>query len=829
MPRPRVILALALFVVALAPNASFAQAGPPPAAATQQAPQPNFQIRGRITDTSGKAIPRASVTLRPKGGTVTIAGGLAREDGSFLIQNLRPGTYSIRVVFIGYAPVIQDVTLKPDTPVLDLGIAKLAPIAQMLEAVTIKEEKATVVTEPDRSAYRAKDVAPGASNASEVLEQTPSVQVDADGKVSLRGNENVVVQVNGRPTPLRGPQLASFLKSLPANTVDRIEVIPNPSAKYDPEGMAGIINVALKSNVDLGLSGAVNTALSTADRWNGSANLGYQAGPWTTFVSGGVVSDLRNVVGINDRERYDAANALMGITGQDLVMTPTNAGQNLNATVDYKLSARDVLSNALMLNRRTSGESTMTGYTELDGSGATIATYARPRDMDARGWMFDYDVALKRTFTPRTHELSTEWRVNRAHDEDFTNQSRLASLSSTSYTDAKYEVNDALTRQVTGQVDYVKAWKNRRKLETGWKSNVRWLDRDYDVTVDPAGDGNWVASPLSNALAFDEAVHAVYGVLSQGVGKWDLQAGLRGEYATRDFQLDAQKYPFDYTSLFPSAVALYNIDPATQAKASYSRRIRRPGTQELNPFPTYFDVNNVFFGNPDLAPEYTDALEFGLTKNGSKGMVQLAPFYRRTTDVIRVDINTTDTLDSREITSISFRNMATSDSWGSDLTGQVRWSPRLSALTNFSVFKMVTDGGSTSAVGSDAVTWMGRVNVTSELTKTLVLQVMYNYRAPMKIEKGKFDTQQAANLALRKKLNGDKTSLMLRVNDPFATLRFRIRAGDDRVIQLTERNPGTRMVFVGFQHNFGRPPRVRQVAPESTGGGSVGFGGPPGA
>jgi outer membrane receptor protein involved in Fe transport len=829
VPRPRVILALALFVVALAPNASFAQAGPPPAAATQQAPQPNYQIRGRITDTSGKAIPRASVTLRPKGGTVTIAGGLAREDGSFLIQGLRPGTYSIRVVFIGYAPVIQDVTLKPDTPVLDLGIAKLAPIAQMLEAVTIKEEKATVVTEPDRSAYRAKDVAPGASNASEVLEQTPSVQVDADGKVSLRGNENVVVQVNGRPTPLRGPQLASFLKSLPANTVDRIEVIPNPSAKYDPEGMAGIINVALKSNVDLGLSGAVNTALSTADRWNGSANLGYQAGPWTTFVSGGVVSDLRNVVGINDRERYDAANALMGITGQDLVMTPTNAGQNLNATVDYKLSARDVLSNALMLNRRTSGESTMTGYTELDGSGATIATYARPRDMDARGWMFDYDVALKRTFAPRTHELSTEWRVNRAHDEDFTNQSRLASLSSTSYTDAKYEVNDALTRQVTGQVDYVKAWKNRRKLETGWKSNVRWLDRDYDVTVDPAGDGNWVASPLSNALAFDEAVHAVYGVLSQGVGKWDLQAGLRGEYATRDFQLDAQKYPFDYTSLFPSAVALYNIDPATQAKASYSRRIRRPGTQELNPFPTYFDVNNVFFGNPDLAPEYTDALEFGLTKNGSKGMVQLAPFYRRTTDVIRVDINTTDTLDSREITSISFRNMATSDSWGSDLTGQVRWSPRLSALTNFSVFKMVTDGGSTSAVGSDAVTWMGRVNVTSELTKTLVLQVMYNYRAPMKIEKGKFDTQQAANLALRKKLNGDKTSLMLRVNDPFATLRFRIRAGDDRVIQLTERNPGTRMVFVGFQHNFGRPPRVRQVAPESTGGGSDGFGGPPGA
>jgi len=826
--RHRVLVALAFAVASVLsiPNATHAQGAP--AGAQQQAP--SFEIRGKITDTTGKPIPRAAVSLRPKGAQIVVAGAIARDDGSFVVQNLRPGTYNIRVVYIGYAPVIQDITLKPDAPVLNLGVAKLAPLTQVLEAVTVKEEQATVVTEPDRSAYKAKDVAPAAQNASEVLEHTPSVQVDADGKVSLRGNENVVVQINGRPTPLRGPQLASFLKSLPANTVDRIEVIPNPSAKYDPEGMAGIINVALKSNVDLGLSGGFNTALSTADRYNGAGNLGYQAGPWTTFVSAGIVTDQRDVVGINDRERYDAANALIGITGQDLVMTPSNAGQNLNATVDYKLTPRDVLSNALMINHRTNGENTMTGYTEIDGSGATTDTYARPRVMDARGWMFDYDVALKRTLKPREHELSTEFRFNRARDDDNTTQSRLASPSAIPYTDGKYEINDALTKSLTGQIDYMKAnTKSRRKLETGWKSNLRWLDRDYDVTTDAAGDGNWAVSPLSNALSFDEGVHAVYAVASQGVKKWDLQVGLRGEYATRTFQLDASAYPYDYMSLFPSAVALYNFAPSTQAKASYSRRIRRPGPQELNPFPTWFDVNNVFFGNPNIAPEYTDAFEFGLTKSGSKGMIQLAPFYRSTMNVIRIDINTTDTVDAREVTSISFKNLATSNSWGSDLIGQLRWSPRFTALTNFSLFKMVTDGGSTSAVGSDAVTWMGRVNVTSELTKTFILQVAYNYRAPMKIEKGRFDTQQAANVALRKKLNGDKSSIVLRVNDPFATLRFRVRAGDDKVIQLTERNPGTRMVFLAYQRSFGRPPRVRQVAPETTGGGSVGFGGPPGA
>jgi len=147
-------------------------------------------------------------------------------------------------------------------------------------------------------------------------------------------------------------------------------------------------------------------------------------------------------------------------------------------------------------------------------------------------------------------------------------------------------------------------------------------------------------------------------------------------------------------------------------------------------------------------------------------------------------------------------------------------------MSNFSVFKVVTDGGSVSAASSDALAWMARMNVTSEVTKTFTIQAAYNYRAPMKIENGEFAAQQAANLSLRKKIQGDQGAVVLRINDPFATMRFKIRAGDDKAINLTRRNPQLRMAFLGYQYNFGRPPRVRQVAPE-TGGGSVGFGGPP--
>lgn len=818
----RVGLALLAAAIALPAPRLFAQSPTPPAAA-----QPSFEIRGRITDTANAPLPNASVTLRLKGSPVTIAGAIAGRDGSFRVTGLRPATFTIRVVYIGYAPVIQDIVLTAQKPVLDLGVAKLAPLSTTLAEVKVTEDRATVVTAPDRNAYVAKDIAPGAANASELLENVPSVQVDVDGKVSLRGNENVVIQINGRPTPMRGAQLAAYLKTLPANVIDRIEVVPNPSAKYDPEGMAGIINIALKQNVDLGLSGSVNSAASTADRYNASGNLGYQSGPWSSFVSAGFVSDQRTALGVNDRERYDAASALESVTAQDILLTPSRKGQNFNATVDYKLSSRDVLSNALMLSHRSSGELSLTTQSLLDPSGAEMDRFLRPREADSKGVMVDYDVAFKRTFKPREHELSTELRFNRGHDEDLTDDRQLASAGAP-YTNGRIDRNDAVTRQLTGQVDYTKTFRPRTKLETGWKSNAQWLDREYAVTTDASGGGAWAVSSLSNSLEFDEAVHAVYALMSQGVKKWDLQAGLRGEYASRTFSLASERYPYDYASLFPSAVASYNLGQGTQFKASYSRRIRRPGSQELNPFPTYFDADNVFLGNPQLSPEYTDALEFGLTKNGSKGMIQLQPFYRHTSNVIRIDINTTDTLDSREVTSISFRNLANSDSWGSDLTGQLKLSPKFSALTNFSLFKMVTDGGSTSAVGSDAIGWMGRLNLTSELTKTLTVQGAYNYRAPMKIERGEFGAQQVMNFALRQKIQGDRGAVTVRLADPFEMQTFRIKTGDEKVMQITQRNPASRMVFVGYQYNFGRPPRVRQVAPETTGGGSVGFGGPGG-
>ena len=807
-------LATAIGVLLLTSAVSLGAQNPagPGAAGPPAAPG---EVRGTIIDADANVgIARASVAIRTKEGAL-ITGAIANSDGGFRIQGLRPGTYVLRATFIGYGPKTQEFTISPSAFQVAVGNIALSKVAVSLEGVQVTAEREAVTIEPDRNSYRAKDVSPAANNATEVLENVPSVQVDGEGKISLRGNENVAVQINGRPAPIRGAQLTAYLKQIPANILERVEVIPNPSAKYDPEGMAGIINIVLKQNVDLGMSGGFNASGATADRFNASGNVGYQVGPKTLFASYGFNSDKRGTTGINDRERIGAITSAV-YTEQDIRGDQKNAGHNFTTNFDYKVNTRDVLSNSLMLNARRNGEDSRTQFAELNSSRTVLDEYNRIRDQDAKAWMLDYTLAWKRTIEPRKHELSTEIRYNRNDDSDNLLLWRQP-LSGTGELEREWTNSDNLTQTVNAQLDYTKTLKERTKLESGYKGTGRWLNRDYLVRKDVAGSGNWVESDLSNDFDFNENVQAAYGVLSHGVGKWELQGGLRAEYAMRDFVLLKTDESFDksYASLFPSGVANYKFSDKVQAKISYSRRIRRPGSQELNPFPQFMDAQNVFIGNANLNPEYTHAIEGGLTKTGALGSIQFQPFYRYTTDVIRVDINTDDTIDGRNVTSVSFRNLATSSSFGSDLNTSIRPHKKVSMFGSFNVFRMVTDGGSESALQSDAVLWGARLNATFNPTDKLTLQGAYNYRAPTKVEQGRFSANQSAFFSGRYKLMGDKASVSLRVVDPFNTIGFKIRAHNDQIIQVTERQFGVRGTFLSFNYTWGQAPKIRQPQPDN--------------
>ncbi|MDQ6717738.1 MAG: TonB-dependent receptor [Gemmatimonadota bacterium] len=815
----------ALTIASLLGAITLSAQGPGGAPSNQPLPVGIGEVSGKVVVTGTTTpIPHASVAVRARGTNVLATGAIVDDNGSFRLQGLRPGTYYIRVTSIGFTPKNFDFTITAAAPTVALGALSLPQVAVELQTVAVTTDRATMAVQPDRNAYTAKQVAPTATNASEVLDAVPSVQVDGDGKVSFRGNENVVIQINGRPTPITGAQLAGYLKSLPANIVDKVEVVPNPSAKYDPEGMAGIINIVLKQNVDLGMSGGLVMGGAAYDRTNASGNIGYQEGALTLFNSAGFNNDGRTILGVDNRERL-SSGAAQSYTNQTISNPTTNRGQNWTSNVDYKVNKRDVVSNQFSANHRTGDDASLINYDELNSAGSLFSRYARNRSHGASGWVADNAVLWKRTIEPRKNELSTELRFNHTQDTDQTliwlQPMSLGGTSTGGQIQGENDDTRSRTSQLTGQLDYTKVFGTGAKLESGFKGYGRWLHRDFLVQKDANGSGTWVRSNLSNTFAFDENVQAVYGVVSKSKGKFDLQGGLRGEWAKRDFSLatPAASYPHSYGSLFPSGVVNYNLSQATQMKLSYSRRIRRPGTQELNPFPTFFDVQNVFIGNPKLNPEYTDAVEAGWSHTGERGTLQFSPFYRHTSNIIRVAINANDTIDSRPVTTISFQNLKNSNSFGTDLNGTVKVGKKFNGLASFNIYKMVTDGGSaSSAVGSNAVMWSSRVNGTMQFTPATTVQASYFYRGPQTFERGKFWAQQAGNLSVRQKFN-DASTVSLRIQDPFNTMKFKVKVGDEKTVQFTQRSFDSRSVYLTYQYNFGRPPRFRvpkQDAPQDS-------------
>jgi outer membrane receptor protein involved in Fe transport len=814
---------LLILAAAALPAAALAQPAGPPAGAPTPGAAPRGtapQAAGRITGTvvhaaSGQPVASAAVAVRSARDSSLVGGGYTRPDGTFRIDGLRPGSYTVRVRVIGFAPLVKAVVVTPAAPAAEVGKLALTPVAAELSSVTVTAQQEAVALAPDRNSYTVKDM-PAASGGSavDVLRNVPAVEVDGDNKVSLRGNENVVVQINGRMTPMRGEALGNFLAQLPANMVSKVEVVPNPSAKSDPEGMAGIVNIVLKENADLGLSGGATVGGGTTGQVNASGNVGYQAGKLTLFANYGFMRDDRAISGFTSRQGL--ATGLQPFLESDASGAFTPKSHSLNASADYKLAAKSTLSSNFMMSQRELTRENDNAYRELDAARALTGRSMRTSTQTGNGLMLDYTLGYKRTAKQPGDALSAEFRVNRSRDDDAIRLSDQA-LSTAGATSgaAAIETNatGALTHNWTLQTDYTRTLAPRTKLETGYKGTLRQMENAYDVAQWSDATGGFVSDAArSNAFDYDEQVHAAYAVLSRGVGKFDLQGGLRAEQVSTRFDLatTGTRYDNNYHSLYPSAIAAFNVDDRRQLKASYSKRVTRPDTRQLNPFGFREDALNVFQGNPSLKPEYTHAFELGYQQSFDKGTVQVTPFARHTVNAVRF----IRTIDDAGVSTTTFQNVATSDSYGTDVNGSLRLG-RVTGFGGVSAFKQVTDGSNLSTdVSNSAIGWSARANATVKLTKTLDAQGFLMYRAPMKAEQGRMSAMTMTNLALRQKLRGDAASVTLRVMDPFNTMKMGFVTDDGRFYQTSQRHFGARGMFLSFNYAFGQQPRIRQRAPE---------------
>ena len=780
-----------------------------------------------VDDDAGEPIPGATVALWRVSDSSLVTGGVSRADGMFTIEGLPPGQYYARISSLGFQDLqVDNVTVRPGGIAVDLGTIRLLSAEDLQEGVTVTAERSDIEFRADRTIYNVEDQPVTAGgDAVDVLKNVPQIEVDIDDNISLRGSQNVVVLLNGRTVPLSGEALAGFLRGLSANDIKSIEIIPNPSAKYDPDGMAGILNIVLKNEKkEDNLSGNLTLSAGTTNSYNVSGSLNWRSDRMNLYNSYSFRYDERE----SERVMYRENRIAEPVTALDQTSESERLrrSHSLNSTFQYLLDDVNTLSYTSLLSLRSGDYAEQVNYTELNSLGETTSQTIRlsPENEDEHS----VDLALGYFWKkePGRHELSVEARYNTNGEEEESDFLEYLSGDRDSVVERQNSRSDEMNREGTFQIDYVRPLGEKGRLETGYKGELNRVDNDfYSETFNQSAGEFQPDVDLNNRFVYDQQLHSLYLIYANSFGPLEAQLGLRAEQAMTDFNLVTTDESFEnnYFSLFPSAAFSYSLADQTRLRASYSQRIRRPWVRQLNPFPQFEDRLNLRTGNPYLLPEYIHSVELSLNQFTGWGTLSLTPYFRRTTN----EIERYFTLDSSGVSTLTFANFDESDSYGAEFVGTYRVGKRFSGFVNLSAYRVVTDASNVeSDLSNDAFSWSGRMNGTLTLFTDLDVQFSYFYRAPFDIADGRIDAMHGADLALKQSFLDDRASLSLRISDLFNTRGFSIqRDGKDYYLELEHRRD-TRTAWLSFSWNFGQEENRRRR--EGSGEGERGPEGPTG-
>ena len=827
------------------------------APAFAQGPPGGGSVTARVVDdATGEPLPQATLALYSARDSSFATGGAADVDGAVRIDPVRPGAYVARVSFVGYTSrTIRDVAVAVGAPT-DLGEVRLEVSAAELGEAEVTARRQFVEQQADRTVYNVQEQAVTAGgSAIETLQTLPSLEVDTDGNISLRGNQNVVIQINGRPVPVRGAFLAALLRQIPADKVQRVEVIPNPSAKYEPDGMSGIVNIVLAEGTDRGLSGGLTFGGGTELSGQAGANLSYQRGKWDTNVQYGYRYGQRDVLITAESAAASGAFATttLGTTGSD------ESSHFVNGSATYSLAEKTTLSAEGSFGIRDSGSDGLTDFSRTINGGSPVAT-SRQTDNDQGGLNGDAALVFRRQFenagggdggqaggggggrrggpmgfggprggagTQSDHELAVETRYTRFENDNAGLFFDLASGGA--LTGVQSQATDQANNEASFQVDYTRPI-GALKLEVGGRASTEWVSSASEFLTGDTEAGLTIDPNQTNAFDYDRQIGAVYVQGARPVGPLQVQVGLRAETASRSFDLltpippEANRFydttaptSLSYTSLFPSAFATYAFGPGTLVKGSYSRRIDRPRTFFLNPFPDLSDTTFVRVGNPALLPAYTDSYELTLQY---KFFATLTPFFRRTTDVIERRAFV-DPVTGNGVFSVS--NLGSQTNYGADLTLFGQFGPVRGFVSGSLYQAVLADPSVIEDV--EALNYNARTSLQVKVREGTDVQGFVFYNGPQPSVDGKRKGFAFSSIGLNQRIT-ESLSLAARVNDPFGLAKFEFETDSGQVFRFTEFNPGIRQASFTLTYTFGSNPRRPQQQPQQPQGGldgGIGF------
>lgn len=734
-------------------------------------------VKGRVLDSlTSSPLGLSSITVFNNTDKKLINGNLAAESGNFSLD-LPFGVYYAEIEFMGYKSyTTTEFFVSREKPVYDLGSIKLNHSASTLDEVVVQAEKSSMQLSLDKKIFNVgKDLANAGGSASDILTNIPSVSVDPEGNVKLRGSDNVRILIDGKPSGLVSIKGGSGLQQLQAGMVDRVEIITNPSARYEAEGMAGIINIVLKKDKQQGFNGSVELITGYPTNIGAATNFNYRHKKINFFINYGIAYRRQPGRGSLYQEVYGIDTTV--ILKQNNNGRITGFNNNIRGGLDYYFTEKDILT-ASYLHRRSKGKRiTDIRYEDyFFNTNILQGLTKRRQDEDETEPNSEYSISYKKSFAKKGHELIAEIKYidywENSHQLFTQHYFKPNGTEVPSKAILQKSLNDEFEKQFLLQVDYVKPIGDEGKFETGLRSSFRNMVNDY-VVGQQNTTGDFVPLPgLDNIFLYDENIHAAYGILGNRGKKISYQAGLRAEWTDVKTTLKetSQVNPRNYANLFPSAHFTLTLPRESALQLSYSRRVRRPFYNDLSPFVTFSDSRNFFSGNPDLEPEFSNVIEVGHIKSFDKGSFTSSVYYRSTTG--KIDRIRTVNAEGNSVTRTE--NLLSEQAFGTEFTSGYAPFKWWKLDLNFNFFYADIDGSNILAgYKTHTYSWFARQTSRFMFPKNFDVQLRANYEAPQKTAQGKRKALYYADVGVSKDVFKGKGTLNLNVLDVFNTRRVR--------------------------------------------------------
>jgi len=717
-------------------------------------------IGGRIIDEeSGHSIEYASVVLHRSSDSSMVQGTISRADGRFTIEDIDDGNYYLEISFMGYERRVVDGVRVRDGKDVNLGDIEMEVIPIKLEEVEVAADRAPVSYEIDKKVINVeRQLTATSGSAVDVLQNVPSVTVDLDGSVQLRGSGSFTVLIDGRPSTL---DASEALEQIPASAIESIEIITNPSAKYDPEGVSGIINVIMKKGRRAGTTGVFNLNGGFEDRYGADFLLTQRTEDFSIYFGADYSKRTREATEREESRFFNPdGNIFIDADGRS---RRWREGYDVRGGIELPFSSRDNLNLGLRYGyREYSGNSTM-DYLERFPEEDITNTYISRNQRGRGGNFFSGDLDYVHRFNGEEHELRGQISYRNREGEEETTDELLSSNDIITSGRRSTEVGPG--ERLESRLDYMRPLGSGYRLESGYQSRISSSEDNTTLSdYDPA-QGRYILQPeFTRSTVYDRNIHALYSLIRGEEGNFGFQAGLRGEYTGRSVDVTdtAATFEIDRWDYFPTLHTSYSFSGTQQVMASYTRRIDRPRGWYLEPFLTWMDAYNVRRGNPDLQPEYIDAWELGYQTHLGDNLISVEGYHR----VTRNKVEYVRSVFRENVTLREVQNVGEERASGVELMFNVdafdAWDIYL--LGNLYDYRIEGELRGQS-FAEQRFTWNVRFNNTFKITPTLLFQMNLRYNSPSVSAQGSRSGYFVTNLALRKDFFDRRFSATLEVDD----------------------------------------------------------------